>query len=57
MSDVIPRETAFADARAELDRARQRIAADRNAGRLPLEHELILRRLERQQVRPAQTAA
>ncbi|MFI8817493.1 MULTISPECIES: hypothetical protein [unclassified Streptomyces] len=47
--DTITREQAFAEARAVLDRARIRIAADRTAGRLPPEHELIMRRLEREQ--------
>ncbi|OKJ42305.1 hypothetical protein [Streptomyces sp. CB01580] len=63
MTGVIPREVAFANARAALDRARARRDADRAAGRLPADVELILRRLERQQPRhhapvaPAQTAA
>lgn len=48
-ADVIPREQAFANARRVLDAARARIAADRAAGRLSPEHELICRRLERQQ--------
>lgn len=48
-ADVIPREMAFANARRVLDAARARIAADRAAGRLSPEHELICRRLERQQ--------
>jgi hypothetical protein len=46
---TISREQAYADARAVLDRARRRIAADRAAGRLAPEIELICRRLERQQ--------
>ncbi|MFE0877281.1 hypothetical protein ACQEU8_36735 [Streptomyces sp. CA-250714] len=48
-NDVIPREQAFANARAVLDRARARRDADRAAGRLDPEVELILRRLEREQ--------
>lgn len=51
MNGVIPRAQAIADARAVLDRARLRIARDRAAGRLSPEHELIIRRLERQQRR------
>ncbi|MEU5136727.1 hypothetical protein [Streptomyces californicus] len=51
MNSVIPRAQAIADARAVLDRARLRIARDRAAGRLSPEHELIIRRLERQQRR------
>ncbi|MEK9521424.1 hypothetical protein MIU24_18820 [Streptomyces venezuelae] len=54
MSDVIPYEQAIANARAVLDRARLRIARDRAAGRLSPEHELICRRLERQQATQAQ---
>ncbi|MFF3353349.1 hypothetical protein ACFYWN_11990 [Streptomyces sp. NPDC002917] len=46
---TITREQAFANARAVLDRARARRDADRAAGRLAPEVELILRRLERQQ--------
>ncbi|WP_405561884.1 hypothetical protein [Streptomyces sp. NBC_01180] len=46
---MTPREQAFAEARAVLDRARVRIAQDRAAGRLSPAHELICRRLERQQ--------
>ncbi|GAB1329868.1 hypothetical protein [Streptomyces sennicomposti] len=46
---TIPRAQAIANARAVLDRARARRDADRAAGRLPAEVELILRRLERQQ--------
>lgn len=62
MNSVIPRAQAIADARAVLDRARLRIARDRAAGRLSPEHELIIRRLERQQRRhraaaPAERAA
>ncbi|MCZ9350757.1 hypothetical protein NGM36_13265 [Streptomyces mutabilis] len=49
MSAVIPRAQAIANARAVLDRARARRDADRAAGRLSPETELILRRLERQQ--------
>ncbi|MFI6860150.1 hypothetical protein ACIBKZ_09590 [Streptomyces sp. NPDC050421] len=48
------------NARAALDQARARRDADRAAGRLPPEAELILRRLERQQRRqrtPRRTAA
>ncbi|MFE9340833.1 hypothetical protein [Streptomyces sp. NPDC007063] len=48
-NQVIPREQAFANARAVLDRARDRRDADRAAGRLAPEVELILRRLEREQ--------
>ncbi|MFI6371044.1 hypothetical protein [Streptomyces sp. NPDC050546] len=51
MNSVIPRDQAIADARAVLDRARLRIARDRAAGRLSPEHDLIIRRLERQQRR------
>lgn len=51
--DVIPRAQAIANARAVLDRARVRIARDRAAGRLSPEHELIVRRLEREQARRA----
>ncbi|MFD4305028.1 hypothetical protein [Streptomyces albidoflavus] len=50
-ADVIPKAQAIAAARAVLDRARVRIARDRAAGRLSPEHELICRRLERQQAR------
>ncbi|MET9253784.1 hypothetical protein [Streptomyces sp. NPDC003717] len=46
---VVTREQAFANARRVLDAARDRRDADRAAGRLPAEAELILRRLERQQ--------
>ncbi|MEU7419710.1 hypothetical protein [Streptomyces antibioticus] len=51
MSDdnVIPRAECIAAARAVLDRARARRAADRAAGRLSPEHELICRRLEAEQ--------
>jgi hypothetical protein len=45
----ITREQAFANARRVLDRARARRDADRAAGRLAPEVELILRRLESQQ--------
>lgn len=55
-NQVIPREQAFANARAALDRARDRRDADRAAGRLAPEVELILRRLEREQ-RARQTPA
>lgn len=48
-SAVIPREQAIRNARAALDRARARRDADRAAGRLAPDVELILRRLERQQ--------
>ncbi|MFD5057399.1 hypothetical protein [Streptomyces sp. NPDC058394] len=48
-SETVTREQAYAEARAVLDRARVRIAADRAAGRLAPEVELLLRRLERQQ--------
>jgi len=44
MSGVIPREQAFAEARAVFDRALDRIARDRAVGRLSPEHELIVRR-------------
>ncbi|MFC9050060.1 hypothetical protein [Streptomyces anthocyanicus] len=47
--NVIPYEQAIANARAVLDRARARRDADRAAGRLNPEAELILRRLERAQ--------
>lgn len=50
---LVTREQAFANARAALDRARARRDADRAAGRLAPEAELILRRLER----PTRTAA
>ncbi|PVC91441.1 hypothetical protein DBP19_16625 [Streptomyces sp. CS090A] len=46
-STVIPREVAFANARRVLDRALDRIARDRAAGRLAPEAELALRRSER----------
>ncbi|WP_282792058.1 hypothetical protein [Streptomyces sp. CC224B] len=46
---VISRAQAIADARRALDRARARRDADRAAGRLAPEIELICRRLERQQ--------
>jgi hypothetical protein len=46
---LITREQACANARAALDRARARRDADRAAGRLAPEVELICRRLERQQ--------
>ncbi|MFK0296411.1 hypothetical protein ACIQU6_38885 [Streptomyces sp. NPDC090442] len=49
MSTVVPREQAIRDARRVLDAARRRRDADRTAGRLDPEVELILRRLERQQ--------
>ncbi|APD18675.1 hypothetical protein SEA_MOJORITA_34 [Streptomyces phage Mojorita] len=52
--DVVPYDQAIAGARAVLDRARLRIARDRAAGRLSPEHELICRRLERQQATQAQ---
>ncbi|MFD7994511.1 hypothetical protein [Streptomyces mexicanus] len=54
--DVIPRAQAIANARAVLDKARARRDADRAAGRLSPEVELMLRRLERQQA-PAHRAA
>ncbi|MEU8721480.1 MULTISPECIES: hypothetical protein [Streptomyces] len=54
---VIPREQAFANARAVLDRARARRDADRAAGRLAPEIELICRRLERQQAAAPRRAA
>ncbi|WP_326797481.1 hypothetical protein OG946_20340 [Streptomyces sp. NBC_01808] len=47
-ADVIPREQAFANARAVLDAARARLAADRAAGRLPRDVEERLAALERQ---------
>ncbi|WP_406334293.1 hypothetical protein OG814_11665 [Streptomyces zaomyceticus] len=53
MSDVVPYEQAIANARAVLDRARIRIARDRAAGRLSPEHELICRRIEREQAKQA----
>ncbi|WP_329219176.1 hypothetical protein [Streptomyces microflavus] len=46
---TISREQAIRNTRAALDRARARRDADRAAGRLAPEVELILRRLERQQ--------
>ncbi|MFD3790819.1 hypothetical protein [Streptomyces cyaneofuscatus] len=46
---TISREQAIQNARAALDRARARRDADRAAGRLAPEVELILRRLERRQ--------
>ncbi|MCZ9353218.1 hypothetical protein NGM36_26210 [Streptomyces mutabilis] len=46
---VIPHEQAIANARAVLDQARARRDADRAAGRLDPEAELILRRLEAEQ--------
>ncbi|MCG7524906.1 hypothetical protein MHW47_10720 [Streptomyces sp. OfavH-34-F] len=52
--EIIPRDQAIAAARAVLDRARVRIARDRAAGRLSPEHELICRRLEREQARREQ---
>ncbi|WP_432155554.1 hypothetical protein [Streptomyces sp. bgisy153] len=57
IGDVIPRDQAIAEARAVLDRARLRIARDRAAGRLSPEHELIVRRLEREQARRATAPA
>lgn len=57
---TVSREQAIRNARAALDRARARRDADRAAGRLPAEAELILRRLERQQRQqriPSRTAA
>jgi len=44
---VIPREVAFANARRVLDRALDRIARDRAAGRLAPDAELTIRRIER----------
>ncbi|MFE7782070.1 hypothetical protein [Streptomyces nigrescens] len=52
---TVTREQAFANARAVLDRARARRDADRAAGRLAPEIELICRRLERQQRATAPT--
>ncbi|MDJ1131754.1 hypothetical protein [Streptomyces iconiensis] len=49
MTQVVPREAAFAAARRVLDAARARRDADRAAGRLDPAAETILRRLERQQ--------
>ncbi|WP_406412135.1 hypothetical protein OG923_24570 [Streptomyces halstedii] len=49
---TVSREQAIRNARAALDRARARRDADRAAGRLAPEVELILRRLERQQQAP-----
>ncbi|GHC44248.1 MULTISPECIES: hypothetical protein [Streptomyces rochei group] len=57
MSTVIPREQAFAAARAVLDAALDRIARDRAAGRLAPEAELSIRRAERRQTTPAHRAA
>ncbi|MFJ8146940.1 hypothetical protein ACIQ6R_17960 [Streptomyces sp. NPDC096048] len=59
MSAVIPYEQAIANARAVLDRARARRDADRAAGRLAPDVELLLRRLEREQRQqtPAHRAA
>ena len=59
MSAPITREQAYANARAVLDGARARRDADRAAGRLAPEVELICRRLERQQrtAAPAHRAA
>ena len=56
---TVSREQAFAEARAVLDRARARRDADRAAGRLAPEVELICRRLERQHrpARPTHRAA
>lgn len=54
---TISREQAYANARAVLDRARRRIAAERAAGRLAPEVELLLRRLEREQRTAQQTTA
>lgn len=48
-STVIPREVALANARRVLDRALDRIARDRAAGRLAPEAELSIRRSERAQ--------
>ncbi|MGW1152009.1 hypothetical protein ACWD45_12110 [Streptomyces rubiginosohelvolus] len=48
-SAVIPREQAIREARAALDWARAQRDADRAAGRLAPEAELILRRIERRQ--------
>ncbi|CAL9481793.1 hypothetical protein [Streptomyces sp. enrichment culture] len=52
-SPVIPRDQAIAAARRALDLARARRDADRAAGQLPPEAELIMRRLEREQARRA----
>ncbi|MGW8762333.1 hypothetical protein ACWGN5_07520 [Streptomyces sp. NPDC055815] len=41
-TQVTPRHVAFADARAVIDRARARIAADRAAGRLTPEHAALI---------------
>lgn len=46
---AITREQAFMNARAALDQARARRDADRAAGRLAPEIELVCRRLEREQ--------
>jgi len=54
---VIPRAQAIANARRALDLARARRDADRAAGRLAPEAELIMRRLERQQRQQATTPA
>ncbi|MFD9150325.1 hypothetical protein ACFWDF_24235 [Streptomyces diastaticus] len=53
-ADIVPKAQAIAAARAVLDRARHRRDRDRAAGRLPAEHELICRRLEREQNRREQ---
>ncbi|MEV8065287.1 hypothetical protein AB0P32_03920 [Streptomyces sp. NPDC085995] len=45
--DIVPREQAFAEARAVFDAALARIARDRAAGRLSPEHEAIVREAER----------
>ncbi|MGW3511212.1 hypothetical protein [Streptomyces sp. NPDC000994] len=56
--NVIPREQAFANARAVLDAALDRIARDRAAGRLSPEAELSIRRAERRATRaPGHRAA
>ncbi|GAB1329867.1 hypothetical protein [Streptomyces sennicomposti] len=45
--DIVPREQAFAEARAVFDRALERIARDRAAGRLSPEQEATVREAER----------
>ncbi|MEU2759357.1 hypothetical protein [Streptomyces sp. NPDC007094] len=56
-AEIIPRGQAIAAARAVLDRACHRIAYDRAAGRLSPEHELIVRRIERNQRKQRRQAA
>ncbi|MFD3903010.1 hypothetical protein HXS80_20690 [Streptomyces sp. CB04723] len=56
-STVIPRDQVIRNMRAALDRARARRDADRAAGRLAPDVELILRRLERDRQQSAARAA